>query len=160
MTTPENSQSKNQINSDILTPSNEWLVDATLPKKEDFNNPENFEFAFNEYKQKITTYQARLRLRKANEEIPELTEEQKKDIFYCFQGKKYPNYEDFNPYDPEEKALGYGGAAKRLGFKVALVAKWIKEHEKFKTDITTGILYFYNGKMWISDAEPDPRTLS
>lgn len=152
MTTPETPTAPGQpTTSDIPAPSNEWLEEPTLPKKEDFKNPENFEFAFNEYKHKLELYQARIRLHKACEKIEE---EKAKDVFKCFQDKQYPNYDDFNPYDPEEKALGYGRAAKRLGFKVALVAQWIKEHEKFKTDITTGILYFYNGKTWIASAEP------
>ncbi len=81
-------------------------------------------------------------------------EERAKHIFHCFDGKDYPKYEDFNPYDPEEKALGYGGAAKKLGFKVALVAEWIVENECFKTDMSTGILYFFNGKKWVMNAEP------
>ena len=39
-------------------------------------------------------------------------------------------------------------------FKVALVAEWIKENEHFKTDIATRILYFFDGKRWIPNAEP------
>lgn len=39
-------------------------------------------------------------------------------------------------------------------FKPAMLAKWIAENEKFKTDYQTGILYFYDGKSWIPNAEP------
>lgn len=151
MTISENPTATDTTTSDIPAPSDEWLEEPTMPKQEDFKNPENFEFAFNEYKLKMATYQARLSMHKA------VTEEEKpdeKDIFKCFFGKKYPSYDDFNPSDPSEVALGYGRAAKKLGFKVELVAQWIKENEKFKTDISTGILYFYNGKTWIVNAEP------
>jgi P4 family phage/plasmid primase-like protien len=142
----------NLVTSDLPTPDqNEWLEEPTLPKKDDFKNPENFEFAFNEYKHKMVVYQARLALHKGCEKVEEANE---KYIFKCFFGKKYPNYKDFCPLDPEEKALGYGGAAKQLGFKPALVADWISKNEKFKTDMATGILYFFNGKCWTPNAEP------
>ena len=39
-------------------------------------------------------------------------------------------------------------------FKPALVAEWIKINYKFKTDLSTGLLYFYDGKTWLPDAEP------
>lgn len=81
-------------------------------------------------------------------------EKQIEKIFECFSNKNFPSYEEFNPYDPQDLALGYGAASKRLGFKPALVAEWIRENENFKTDINTGILYFFDGKRWIQNAEP------
>src|SRR5665647_554522 len=71
----------NQATSDLPTPDqNEWLEEPTLPKKDDFKDPENFEFAFGEYKKKMATYQARLQLHKACEEVEA---EKLKDPFLC-----------------------------------------------------------------------------
>lgn len=41
-----------------------------------------------------------------------------------------------------------------LSFKPAKAADWIVCNYQFKTDINTGILYIYNGKTWIANAEP------
>jgi P4 family phage/plasmid primase-like protien len=132
-----------------------FINEPKQPQPEDFKDPANYEFALTEYKQKLELYQARLQFHKDASETP--TEEELKDIFYCVNKiKDYPKYEDFCPVNAEEKALGYGGAAKKESFKPALVSEWIATHEKlhFKTDIETGIVYFYNGKSWVQNAEP------
>lgn len=76
-------------------------------------------------------------------------EQSKKDLFACFDtlltSKHYPNFDCFVPEADD---------GTKLGFKPALVAAWIAENEKFITDIDTGLLYFYNGKRWVTDAEP------
>jgi putative DNA primase/helicase len=145
--------------SDIASGPTPFLDEPTQPKPEDFKNPENYDFALSEYKHKLEVYQARLSLHKACEEYGKetFTEEELKSVFlYINQIKNFPTYDDFCPYNAEEKALGYGGAAKKEGFKPALVSEWIATHEKlhFKTDVETGILYFYNGKSWVPNAEP------
>jgi P4 family phage/plasmid primase-like protien len=132
-----------------------FIDEPKQPQPEDFKDPANYDFALSEYKHKLEVYQARVQFRKANSETP--TEEELKDIFYCVNKiKDYPKYEDFCPVNAEEKALGYGGAAKKESFKPALVSEWISTHEKlhFKTDVETGIIYFYNGKSWVQNAEP------
>jgi P4 family phage/plasmid primase-like protien len=142
LTTSESPSASSPITSDIPTATtSDWLEEPTMPKKEDFNNPENFEFAFNEYKQKLTTYQARLKLHKACEEI---TAEQEKSPFKCMIGKRYPSYEGFIEEDD---------SGNKLPFKTASVAKWIHENENIKTDIKTDILYFYDGKSWLANGE-------
>jgi putative DNA primase/helicase len=131
------------IASDVPDPTKEdWLEEPTKPHPTDFKDPENFEFAFAEYKHKLERYQARLQLHKACEE---LEEEQYKDIFKCFHGQRFPTYKSFcNETD----------AGEPIPFKPASVAEWIAANQKFKTDIDTGILYFFNGKCWVQNAEP------
>jgi P4 family phage/plasmid primase-like protien len=130
------------VTSDLPMPGpSEWLEEPTLPKKEDFKNPENFEFALTEYHHKMTTYQARLSLHKACEK---LTEEQEKSPFRCMIGKAYPKYDAFI----EELDDGT-----KLPFKTASVAEWIYENEHFKTDLKTDLLYFYDGKSWVPNGE-------
>ncbi|MGA2680625.1 MAG: hypothetical protein ABSF44_02370 [Candidatus Bathyarchaeia archaeon] len=68
--TPEKSPRDN-ITSDIPTVKEPWLEEPTPPKKEDYSNPENFEFALNEYKEKMARYQARLQFKKACDETRE-----------------------------------------------------------------------------------------
>lgn len=63
MTTP------NPISSDISTSTPAFLEEPVLPKKEDFSNPENYEFALGEYKKKLAVYQARLPLYKEDKAI-------------------------------------------------------------------------------------------
>jgi P4 family phage/plasmid primase-like protien len=131
--------------SDINNGPTPFLEEPTLPKQEDFKNPENYEYALNEYKHKLEVYQARLSLHKTCEE---LTEEELKNVFFIVnQIKHYPTYEDFSPKNDNGESIG---------FKPALVSEWIANNEKlhFKTDIDTGILYFYNGKSWVPNAEP------
>jgi len=119
-----------------------FLEEPTLPKLTDFKQPENYEFALNEYKHKLEVYQARLSLVKAEQKI---TETEEKSPFKCMLGKHYPSYNDFILETDE---------GEKLPFKPGSVAKWIRENEPFKTDLKTGILYYYNGKSWIADAEP------
>lgn len=80
--------------------------------------------------------------------------ERAKHVFHCFDTVKFPTYKDFCLQDASEVALGYGGSAKQLGFKSAAVGQYIVKELPFKTDIATGILYFYNGKTWLANAEP------
>ena len=80
--------------------------------------------------------------------------ERAKHVFHCFDNLTFPTYKDFCLQDKAEVALGYGGSAKQLGFKSAAVATYITETFPFKTDIKTGILYFYNAKTWLANAEP------
>jgi putative DNA primase/helicase len=54
----------------------------------------------------------------------------------------------FDPYNPLKAFSNDKGI-----FKPALAAEWIKNNYKIKTDISTGIIYFYNGQNWIKDAE-------
>jgi hypothetical protein len=118
--------------------SNEWLEEPAMPKPEDFKNHENYEFAFNEYKQKLTTYQARIRLHNdckkyTEDEIKEKAEQEEellKSPFFRLmvecdekgepkQRRQFPDYEFFTPYNEEEQKLGYGKSAVRDPFKTA-----------------------------------------
>lgn len=58
--------------------------------------------------------------------------------------KQYPSYEGFI----EELDNG-----EKLPFKPALVAKWLMENENFKTDLKTGMLYFFDGRSWTANGE-------
>jgi P4 family phage/plasmid primase-like protien len=60
---------------------------------------------------------------------------------------KLPNFDYF--CDKDEK-----GQPLAATFQPAKVSMWLKEHRHFKTDINNGILYFFNGKCWIPNAEP------
>ncbi len=86
-------------------------------------------------------------------------QERQKHIFHCFDSLEIPALEVFCPETQqsiEDHAIGYGGPTKHEALKPALIADWIKDNPKthFKTDIHTGILYFYNGKNWVTNAEP------
>jgi P4 family phage/plasmid primase-like protien len=134
------------ITSDIPpTEPEAWLEEPHKPKPENFKEPENYEFAFKEYERKMTIYQARLQLKQANDEgIKEQKERDAKNPFLCLKDH-YPRLESFAYYDDEGKYVPW---------KTAKVAEWIAEYEKFKTDIETGILYFFNGRCWVRNAEP------
>jgi P4 family phage/plasmid primase-like protien len=69
----------------------------------------------------------------------------RKNPVYEILHKIYPAYADFLDYDENEKPYP---------FKPAKVAIWLQQNENFKTDLSTGILYFYDGKSWIPNAEP------
>jgi putative DNA primase/helicase len=131
----------NPIASDIPEANNEWLEEPHQPRKEDFTKPENFEFAFSEYTQKMTVYQARLRLHEACEK---LTEEKEKSPFKNMIGKHYPSYESFIEEDD---------SGNKLPFKTASVSHWLYENENFKTDLKTDILYFHDGCSWVANGE-------
>ena len=82
-------------------------------------------------------------------------EEDEKSPFYNMQyttdieGKKklktYPSYESFIVENDD---------GSKVPFKPASVAKWLWENEHFKTDLKTGILYFFDGRSWKARAEP------
>ncbi|MGD0643927.1 MAG: phage/plasmid primase, P4 family [Candidatus Bathyarchaeia archaeon] len=126
---------------DTPTKESEFLEEPTQPKKEDFKEPENYEFALSEYVKKLATYQARLSLVHAEKE---LTEAEQKSPFKSMLKKAYPTYECFI----EEADDGT-----KLPFKPAKVAQWLSREEHFKTDLKTGMLYFYDGSSWIPNAE-------
>ena len=77
-------------------------------------------------------------------ECKEAAERKEKSPFKYMLDKQYPAYDGFI----EETDSG-----EKLPFKPAKVAKWLWENENFKTDLKTGILYFYDGKSWIPNAE-------
>jgi P4 family phage/plasmid primase-like protien len=123
------------------TPTNEFMgIQFTTTKPDSIAEPVNAEREA--WKQRIL----------AEEIAAKLALE--KSVFLCFEGVTIPDFQSFCPVDENEKALGYGGSAKQLGFKSALVAKYIAVNFPFKTDIKTGILYFYNKKTWLANAEP------
>jgi P4 family phage/plasmid primase-like protien len=141
-----------------------YLQEPTAPKRTDYNSDENYEFALNQYKEKLTVYTERLQHVKernatnlaAYEAEQQKALERQKHIFHCFDKKQYPEFSEFcieTKESQELQALGCGGK-RHFEFKVAEVAKWIYEHEHFKTDIDTKILYFFDGKRWIPNAEP------
>jgi putative DNA primase/helicase len=66
-------------------------------------------------------------------------------LLSIFENKFFPKFNDFCPTTD---------SGENLGFKTALAAEWIYKTFNFKTDINTGILYFFNGKHWIPNAEP------
>jgi putative DNA primase/helicase len=76
-----------------------------------------------------------------------MEEKDLKFVFDFLRNKQFADYEYFCPKADDGTSLG---------FKPAMVAWYIADHEdlKFKTDVDTGILYFYNGKSWVPDAEP------
>ena len=125
-----------KITSDIPTPETEpFISEPTQPRKEDYSNPENYEFALAEYKKKLATYTARVQWQK---ELKRQVEAK---------GIDYPDYNYFCPIINDK-------TFERAPFKPAKVSIWLAEHDHFKTDLKTGILYFYNGKSWVADAEP------
>ena len=82
------------------------------------------------------------RLEMLNQEI-----EKQKSPFYNITNKVYQiTYELCHERDNNGDIKG--------DFKPAMLAKWISENEKFKTDYITGLLYYYDGKSWIPNAEP------
>ena len=72
--------------------------------------------------------------------------EVEKSPFRSLMFKAYFGYDHFIAEDDD--------TGEKLGFKPAKVAAYIATEEKFLTDIKTGILYFYNGKTWVPNAEP------
>lgn len=50
--------------------------------------------------------------------------------------------------------LAYDDNMNPLGFRPAKVAEFLKENENFKTDVKTGVLYYFDGRCWIPNAEP------
>ncbi|MFA5365732.1 MAG: phage/plasmid primase, P4 family [Candidatus Bathyarchaeia archaeon] len=72
--------------------------------------------------------------------------EAEKHVFACFNNKHFPTVNEFTI---ENEQTG-----EKSGFKTALIAEYLAGEYPFKTDVKTGILYFYNGKHWIANAEP------
>ena len=64
------------------------------------------------------------------------------ELFGCFEGISFPNITAFMTEDKEPV------------FKVGRMAQWIYDSFAFKTDIGTDILYFYDGKRWVANAQP------
>jgi len=59
-------------------------------------------------------------------------------VFSCFDKLEYwPSTKQFCEVTEQ---------GENLGFKAGKMAQWVKENHPFKTDIDTGILYFFNGK--------------
>jgi P4 family phage/plasmid primase-like protien len=120
------------------------LEEPTLPQKTDFKNSENYDYAVTEYKHKLEVYQARLKLVK---ECKQIEADELKDVFNFLKLIQFAGYEAFCPTSDNGESQG---------FKPAMVADYIAHHENlhFKTDVTTTILYFYNSKTWVPNAEP------
>jgi P4 family phage/plasmid primase-like protien len=109
--------------SDIPTQKEqEWLEEPTKPNPEDFKNPENYEFAQEQYKEKLSVYTARVQWKKEQKALEES------------KGIKYPDYNYFVPLDD------YGRPEQP--FRPGMVAQWLHENDHFKTDRETDILYF------------------
>jgi len=142
--TPENSV-KGNITSDIPPPAtNEWIEEPTKPKPEDFKNPENYDFAINEYKQKMTTYQARLRLHKA---CVTMTAEQEKEEKDRIEFEKTITF--------IENELGPMGWAYAINeeqpFRAAELASYIMSRTEYSviTDKSSEVVYLYVDKLGI-----------
>ena len=120
-----------------------FLSEPIQPKPENYQNPENYQFALDEYKQKLTTYTARKEWVETNKQIEQ---EEKKHVFHYLKQIHYPSFKDFCPENDNGEPTP---------FKPATIAQWIAQHEKlhFKTDVNTGMMYFYNGKNWASNGE-------
>ena len=72
-------QPRTPMTSDIPAPTkSQFLEEPTMPKRKDFSNPENYEFAIGEYKHKLAVYQARLPLYK---ECKAIEKEEKFGLF-------------------------------------------------------------------------------
>lgn len=123
--------------SDIQTPLKEaWLEEPTAPQPQDYQNPENYQFALEEYQKKLTTYTARVNWEKEKKQAEETTN-----------GIKYPEYCFFVKLDDYGKPLE--------PFKPAKIAIWLSEHDHFKTDENTDILYYGDAQTgkWSKEGE-------
>jgi P4 family phage/plasmid primase-like protien len=66
-------------------------------------------------------------------------------VFYYLDQFRYCSTKDFNTVNDDGESVSW---------KIGQIGEYIAGTFDFKTDIKTGILYFYNGKTWIANAEP------
>lgn len=136
-TLPEEQAQK--ITSDIQKEAKEtgaiFLDEPTKPERLDYTNEDNYNFAMEQYKQKLTVYTARVQYLRG--------QKQKKES----NGIEYPSYNYFFPFDDK--------TGKPTPFKPAKIAYWLADNDHFKTDKDTDILYFGDIKTgrWIEKGE-------
>lgn len=113
-----------------------YLQEPTAPKRTDYNSDENYEFALNQYKEKLAVYTERL------QHVKERNAARLNKII------EYPSFDYFCPIINDR-------TGQREPFKPAKVAIWLHENDNFKTDKKSGILYFGDVKTgkWTSEGE-------
>jgi putative DNA primase/helicase len=135
--------------SDLPQENKAFLVEPVLPKREDYSSDGDFQLSLGFYKQKLEKYYAR------KEFLKELDEGHKSKLLYekrleakitneVYQAFKDLTYEMCCEPDSDDR---------NTIFKPAKAAELIQTKERFLTDIETGILYYYDGKAWIKDAD-------
>lgn len=140
MTAPEIPSSPDTITSDIPTPRTEFLEEPHLPKPEDFKDPENYTFALEEYKHKLSVYQARLRLVQAPKEFDAEQQLYAKNIDSIEQ--------EIGPidwhYSPGLDPL-YN---QPLPFKISVFASTVRERHEYNiiTDQNSQVIYLWTEK--------------
>ena len=102
----------------------EFLQEPTAPNREDYQQQENYDFALEEYKHKLSVYTARVQWHK---NVRETNEREN--------GIDYPTYDILFHYN-----LDTGKCEDP--FKPAVVAQWLAENDHWKTDEKTEMLYF------------------
>ena len=117
----------------------DFLQEPVMPKKEDFGNPENYTFAFEEFKHKLETYQARVRFRNNSKD---LSEEDKQAVEY----EKLINAIEQEiglidwGYDPGTDEYGH-----KLPFSASNLANTILQRQEYKiiTDRNSEVMYLW-----------------
>ena len=130
--------------SDIADPEPlEFLEEPTPPQREDYKLQENYDYAKREYEHKLSVYTARVQWRRERK----AAEEAKVGIIY-------PEYSYFCPIVNDR-------TGDRAPFKPGMVAIWFYEHDHWKTDTTTDVLYYGDCKTgrWNSDGETVLKTI-
>lgn len=143
----ETTKSSEGITSDILSPEREpFLYEPVMPHREDFKNQETYDYALEQFKQKLEKFQARTQLKKEEKNMEERQKELEKSVIYkvrqLFNDIKY------------EHCVDRDDDGKIIGFKPAKAAALIASRERFITDIKTSTMFFFDGKSWIPNAEP------
>jgi putative DNA primase/helicase len=114
----------------------EFLEEPIPPNREDYKLQENYDHAKLQYEDKLRIYTTRKQWLKEQK-----TQEENKTI-------EYPTYATFCPIINDK-------TGQRAPFKPAMVAIWLFEHDHFKTDEKTDILFFGDIKTgrWTENGE-------
>lgn len=134
--------------SDLPQENKAFLVEPVLPKREDYSSEGDFQLSLGFYKQKLEKYYAR------KEFLKELDEGHKSKLLYeKIKAARITNqvYQAFKDI-VYEMCCEPDSNDRNTIFKPAKAAELIQAKDRFITDIDTGILYYYDGKAWIKDA--------
>jgi putative DNA primase/helicase len=141
-----NHKTTSPITRELTADDDKLLVEPKEPQKQDYPDESMFAAAYDYYKNNLVDYKDK---RKYIELLKQKTKEKEfNDVFEYLRRIDYPSFDSFR----EKTDIGEPGA-----FKPALVAEYIADPRNkldFLTDINTGILYFFNGKNWVPNAEP------
>lgn len=146
--TPDNKASPD-ITSDLPIEPKTFLQKPEVPERHNYQTEQDYNQAIENYNQKIVKYNAR------KEFLKDLDEGAKLKNAYM---NKLSNSERTKIIKPflelaYESCCIFDKEGKASIFKPALAAEQINKKERFLTDIETGILYYYDGRTWIKNAE-------